>query len=192
MIMARMVRWRKTNPERRTILRRREKTRKRLRELGILPPFGVEMNDTQKTINEQIGIDDYSYWDTIKTKGGIGIKFHDGGEQIKNTLKTSHKTNEELIWDRAKQSAQQRGLEFNLDVEDIIIPEYCPLLNIKLTFKFTSETRDSYYSIDRIDSTKGYIKENIQILSLKANTMKNSATREELLTFAKNILTHLS
>ena len=189
--MARMVRWRKTNPEKRTILRRRERTRKRLRELNILPPVGIEMDGSQKVINEQISNDDYSYWDTIKKNGGSG-RLHDGGKQTKNILKTLQKTNEELIWDRSKQSAQQRGLEFNLDIEDIIIPEYCPLLNIKLTFKFTPETRDSYYSIDRIDSNKGYIKGNVQIISLKANTMKNSATQEELLIFAKNILTQYS
>jgi hypothetical protein len=43
-------------------------------------------------------------------------------------------------------------------------------------------------SIDRIDSTKGYIKDNIQVLSFLGNRMKNSATPDQLLTFAKNII----
>ena len=42
-------------------------------------------------------------------------------------------------------------------------------------------------SLDRIDPTKGYIKGNVWVITKRANTMKNSATREELLKFADNI-----
>ena len=50
-------------------------------------------------------------------------------------------------------------------------------------------------SIDRIDSTKGYTKDNIQIISWRANRIKNDSTPEELMQIAtymrnltKNIL----
>jgi hypothetical protein len=180
--MARMVRWRKENPQQRTVLRRRERTRRRLREMGVLPPVGVDMDEIQRDIFEQIGNDDYTYWDSVK-KGGKAGKLHDGGNQSVNIKRTINKTLEELIWDRAKQSSQQRGLEFTIEVEDIIIPQFCPLLNIELTFVYTKETRDSYYSIDRIDSSKGYIKGNVQIISLSPRMFLISSHKSSLIYF---------
>ena len=80
-----------------------------------------------------------------------------------------------------------KGLEFNLELSDIVIPEKCPLLEVPFHFG-TKECYDYSPSIDRIDNSKGYVKGNIQIISMKANAMKNSASLEELYTFCKNIL----
>lgn len=94
-----------------------------------------------------------------------------------------------FLWRKARQNAKQRNKEFNIEVSDILIPEKCPLLDIPLQVNIGMGTnRRNSYSIDRIDSSKGYIKGNIQILSQLANTMKNCATQEQLLTFAKNII----
>jgi len=87
----------------------------------------------------------------------------------------------------AKYRATQRGLPFNLELEDIVIPEYCPVLNIKLEFFHTSQNRSSP-SLDRIDSNLGYTKDNIQVISWLANTMKTNASKEELLLFANWVL----
>lgn len=88
---------------------------------------------------------------------------------------------------RTKRRAELRGLEFNLDIDDIIIPDICPILEVPIIIG----TKDNYEyspSIDRIDNSKGYVKGNIQIISKKANSMKNSASYNELITFCKNIL----
>jgi len=79
----------------------------------------------------------------------------------------------------ARSRAKKRNLLFNLEKEDIVIPQYCPALGLKLQFN-TGGFKDNSPSLDRIDNNKGYIKENIQVLSYKANAMKSSATFEEI------------
>lgn len=87
----------------------------------------------------------------------------------------------------AKERALKYGYEFNLQESDIIIPERCPLLNVPFIL---GEKKNYEYTptIDRIDNNKGYAKDNIWVITKKANTMKNSASFEELNTFCTNIL----
>lgn len=103
--------------------------------------------------------------------------------QLKQKRKSFKKNIEQTILARTRYRAQLKGYDFNLAKEDIIIPEYCPILGVKIIIG--DKTNYEYSpSIDRIDNSKGYIKGNIQIISKKANSMKNSATFEELLKFA--------
>lgn len=91
------------------------------------------------------------------------------------------------LLNNARTRAKAKGWEFDLEKEDILIPEICPLLEVKLD---VWGPRDFCPSIDRINNTKGYVKGNIQVISFKANRMKNTASLEELKTFARNILKH--
>ena len=88
----------------------------------------------------------------------------------------------------AKARSKKEGWYFNLEVSDIIIPAQCPYLNIPLTYTIGEGIVFSNSSLDRIDSTKGYVKGNIQVISHLANQIKSNATLEQLLTFAKNAL----
>jgi hypothetical protein len=92
------------------------------------------------------------------------------------------------LWSSAKYRATKKGLEFNIEISDIIIPEYCPYLGVKLTSHKLRGHLDSHMSVDRIDSSKGYIKGNIEVISYRANVMKNNATKEQLISFSKNVL----
>ena len=84
----------------------------------------------------------------------------------------------------SKQRAKSSGLEHTLSVDDINIPDYCPVLGIKLDVG-DRKKHGSAPSIDRIDNSKGYIKENIMIISNRANMLKNNATIDELIMIGK-------
>lgn len=85
----------------------------------------------------------------------------------------------------AKGRAKVRNIEFNLTKEDITIPEYCPILGVKLTVGIMSHQDKYGPSLDRIDNSKGYIKGNVMVISKRANAMKNDASLEELKAFAQ-------
>ena len=88
-----------------------------------------------------------------------------------------------ILIGNAKKRARDKGMEFSITREDITIPDRCPILGLKLS-RNKHKVGPTSISLDRLDSTKGYIKGNVQIISFLANTMKSSATPEQLLTFA--------
>lgn len=88
----------------------------------------------------------------------------------------------------AKQRASRSNIEFSITIDDIVIPDICPLLKIPLTNIMSKGRIASNASIDRIDSNKGYTKDNIQVISDLANRMKQNATKEQLITFSRSIL----
>lgn len=86
-----------------------------------------------------------------------------------------------------KSRAKRKNIEFNIIQEDLFLPEYCPILNIKINYDARLGSNNSP-SVDRIDNSKGYIKGNVIVISRLANAMKNAATFDELKLFSKNIL----
>ena len=89
----------------------------------------------------------------------------------------------------AKARCRRDSLEFNLEYSDIILPEECPIL--KHPFIIGEGTNYKWTpTIDRIDSTKGYIKGNVRVISMMANKIKSNATKEELAIFAENIMNY--
>lgn len=78
-----------------------------------------------------------------------------------------------------KSQAKKMGIEFNLEEKDLVLPEFCPILGIPLYKSYGTITNNSY-SIDRIDPSKGYVRGNVQVISARANTIKNNGTPEEL------------
>lgn len=79
----------------------------------------------------------------------------------------------------AKTRAKKKNVPFDLTEEDIFVPEFCPVLGIPLKVSDKCSTSNSP-SLDRIIPEKGYVKNNIVVISHKANTIKNDATIDEL------------
>ena len=96
------------------------------------------------------------------------------------------KTTEYKMLARAKSRAKKNNLAFNIELDDIVIPERCPLLGIKIE---STEVRNSPNnpSLDKIIPEKGYIKGNVWVISNRANTLKNDATLTELKTLVENL-----
>lgn len=93
----------------------------------------------------------------------------------------------------AKKRAREANIDCTISLKDVqdIMVDTCPILGILLTSTYGSGQTiraNSNYSLDRIDSSKGYHKDNIQILSYLANIMKNNASVQEQIAFARGIL----
>lgn len=79
----------------------------------------------------------------------------------------------------AKKRAKKKELPFDLTKEDIVIPEFCPVLGIPLVVGVGKQSPNSP-SLDRKINELGYVVGNVEVISLKANTLKSDATIEEL------------
>lgn len=92
---------------------------------------------------------------------------------IKNNL-------ERQLWLSAKARARKSKIKFSIKIEDIFIPEFCPILEVPLVYN-----SDYAPSVDRKIPELGYTKENVWVISKKANVMKNNASSEDLKNFGK-------
>lgn len=102
-------------------------------------------------------------------------------------LKKQEKPERELLIDdprydmlnSSRTRARNKGIPHNLDIEDISIPETCPILGIPL-LKGKGVYTDNSPTLDRIIPSLGYTKGNIWVISMRANRLKQDSTVEEL------------
>lgn len=80
----------------------------------------------------------------------------------------------------ARSRAAHRGLPFRLTIDDLSIPATCPVLGIPLRVGTGLGPSPDSPSVDRIDNSKGYVPENVRVVSWRANRVHGDATLEEL------------
>jgi len=106
-----------------------------------------------------------------------------------NSGRVKSQSPEIKMWRRAKSRVVKSGVPFDIEVSDIIIPEFCPILGIPLVVhKGRAGGENHSPALDRIDNDLGYVKGNIQVISHLANCMKSSANPEQLILFAEWVL----
>jgi hypothetical protein len=96
-----------------------------------------------------------------------------------NYRKTKKSNPEKHLFYAAKRRAKDNGLEFNIELSDIIIPKTCPILNTELVIGDRNSKKNSP-SLDRVDSSKGYVKGNVRVISMKANAAKSNLSQEDI------------
>lgn len=96
---------------------------------------------------------------------------------------------------QSKKTANRKGLDFNLTVE--YLKELfdnqdglCSLSGLQMVLKNRGNKKNlDQASIDRIDNNKGYIKGNVQFVTLGMNYMRNTLSIKEVLVFIKKLKT---
>jgi hypothetical protein len=89
-------------------------------------------------------------------------------------------------------AAKTRGIEVDINVKDIYDlyiqqNKKCNLTGVELNFGYNKNTNAS---LDRIDSEKGYTKDNIQLVHKKINMMKHILPQEEFVSWCKLVVDH--
>lgn len=100
--------------------------------------------------------------------------------------KNGNLTPEYRLWLNAKRRAQQKDVPFTIKISDVKIPDKCPLLEIPLVVGSKGHNPNNV-SVDEVVPGQGYTPSNFQIISWRANTIKNTATVEELELLVSNL-----
>lgn len=96
------------------------------------------------------------------------------------------------FWSRIRNGAKKRKLDFDISIEygwNLFIKQNyrCNISHLKLNFPSDVRNTDGTASLDRIDSSKGYIKGNVQWLHKHVNIMKWDLEQKDFIKFCNII-----
>lgn len=158
---------------------------------------------------EQIGeLYDASVPTVLKTLSGAGVKIRHGElvngkptgfieDGVRVPYKKSKKKQQDALEKTRKLRAEnpfygavnasrlrarKRGVPHSIKATDLKVPEFCPVLGIKIARAQGrgGGPRDNSPTIDRIIPGAGYVPSNVRVISDKANRIKSNCTVEEL------------
>lgn len=94
---------------------------------------------------------------------------------IKQKLEYYRRNQRRYMLHRIKRRAKEASVRFNLTIDDIVIPTYCPVFGLKLKHG-KGRSHGTSPTVDRINAKRGYVKGNVAIISHFANSLKGFAT----------------
>lgn len=108
-------------------------------------------------------------------------RYHDNAERLRIAeYRRRRKRHVEVLVQAARCRAKKRGLACTVVPSDIEpLPITCPRLGIPVG-RHSNRWAEGSWTLDRIDNTKGYTPDNVQVVSRRANTLKGDATLQEL------------
>lgn len=112
-------------------------------------------------------------------------------EKIRYNLEYQKKHTFRYRVQSAKRRATERGLSF--DISEEFIKDLYQRQDGKCHYsglEFSDVTKHYNWSIDRIDSSKGYTQDNVVLASSIVNTMKNDLSMTDFLTVIQRIVDH--
>lgn len=101
-------------------------------------------------------------------------------QQIKELSRSDKVLHSKWLLRGCRSRAIVNNIPFAITYKDIPVPDKCPALGIELKRNIGKIDRNSA-TVDRIIPSLGYIPGNVVVVSLKANSIKNDATAEEIL-----------
>jgi len=96
------------------------------------------------------------------------------------------------FWYHIQYNAKRRKIKFDISIEDawsLFLKQNrkCAISGLPLTFHSASKVWDGNASLDRIDSTKGYVSGNIQWLHKDINWMKQDYSQREFVNYCRAV-----
>lgn len=108
-----------------------------------------------------------------------------GEEILKQCRQWNYDNPEKRLLITAKARAKKKDIKFDLDLQDIVIPQKCPVLDIPIILNKKQRMGPNSPSLDRIIPSRGYVKGNVIVVSNRANLLKKDASIDELVKLAR-------
>lgn len=92
------------------------------------------------------------------------------------------------LFENAKKRASKQGIPFDITIDDIIVPDVCPVF--KVPFVWGEGINDYSPSLDKIRPELGYVPGNIKVICNMANRIKSNANSDQVKQVLEYLLEH--